>query len=91
MALPFGRARKLVSKFIGPYTVKEEYNATPMATLELQPELTRRQITPTFHASLIRWHIANNDDLFLCHEVSSFYDFSADEEQKWLIDEIIAH
>ena len=46
---------------------------------------------PTFHASLIRWHIANNDNLFPHHEASLFYGFSTDEEQEWLVDEIIAH
>ena len=45
----------------------------------------------TFHISLIRQHIANNDDLFPCHEASSFYSFGADKEQEWLVDEIIAH
>ena len=97
-------------KFIGPYTVKEAHNAASTVTLELPEEIMSRHITPTFHASLIRQHITNNDGLFLHCEASSFYDFSADhddlfphceassfynfckdDEQKWLIDEIIAH
>ena len=86
-----GRARKLVPKFIGPYTVKEVHNATSTITLELPKELMRRHIMPTFHASLIRWHITNNNNLFPCHEASSFYGFSTDKEQEWLVYEIMAH
>ena len=53
LTLPKGRARKLVPKFIGPYTVKEAHNAASTVTLELPPELTKRRISPTFHASLM--------------------------------------
>ena len=91
LALLEDRARKLVPKFIGPYTVKEAHNAASTVTLELLPELTSRQISPTFHAGLIRWHIANNNNLFPCHEANMFYNFGADKEQEWLIDAIIAH
>jgi len=78
-----GTARKLVPKFIGPYTVKEAHNTASMVTLELTPELMSRHILPNFHASLIRWHVANNDDLFPHHDANSFYDFGRDEEQEW--------
>ena len=91
LALPRGRAGKSVPRFIGPYIVKEANNAASTVTLELLPELTSRHISPTFHASLIRWHIANNNNLFPHREANSFYDFSTEEEQEWLIDEIIAH
>ena len=91
LTLPKGRARKLVPKFIGPYTVKEAHNAASTVTLELPPELTKRRILPTFHASLIRQHVANNDDLFPHRDITSFYNFGAEGDQEWLIDEIIAH
>ena len=42
LTLPRGRARKLVPRFIGPYTVKEVHNAASTVTLELPKELTRR-------------------------------------------------
>ena len=35
LILPRGRARNLVAKFIGPYTVKEAHNAAPTVMLEL--------------------------------------------------------
>jgi len=54
LALPKGRARKLVPKFIGPYIVNEVHNTASTIMLELPEELTRRQIMSTFHASLIR-------------------------------------
>jgi len=91
LTLPKGRARKLLPKFIGPYTVKETHNAASTVTLELLLELTKRRISPTFHASLIRRHIANNNDLFPCCDTTPFYDFGAEGDQEWLIDEIIAH
>jgi len=71
--------------------VKEAHNAASTVTLELPPELMSRHISPTFHTSLIKQHIANNNDLFPHCEANSFYDSSADEEQEWLVDEIIAH
>ena len=71
--------------------MKEAHNAASTVTLGLLPELTKRRILPTFHASLIRWHVVNNDDLFPCHDTTSFYDFGAEGDQEWLVDEIIAH
>jgi len=45
----------------------------------------------TFHASLIRQHITNNDNFFPHHEARLFYGFGTDKEQEWLINEIISH
>jgi len=42
LTLPRGRARKLVPKSIGLYTVKEVHNSTSTVMLELPEELTRR-------------------------------------------------
>jgi hypothetical protein len=91
LALPKGRARKLVPRFIGPYWVTEAHNKALMVTIELPPELVSRHITPTFHASLIQPYVLNNSQRFPRWEAKSFYDFSNDDEQEWLIDEIIAH
>ena len=40
LALPKGRAKKLLPKFIGLYKVIEVHTAASMVTLELLPELT---------------------------------------------------
>ncbi|TBU21884.1 hypothetical protein BD311DRAFT_743310 [Dichomitus squalens] len=47
LSFPKGRARKLIPKYIGPYT-----------------DMKDRRINPTFHASLLRRHEANDDVLF---------------------------
>ena len=64
LALPLGRAKKLLPKFIGPYKVVEMHTATSMVTLELPPELTARWVHPTFHMSLLRAHVPNNNVRF---------------------------
>ena len=46
---------------------------------------------PTFHTSLIIWHVADKNDLFPHREASLFYNFGTDEEQEWVVNEIIAH
>ena len=40
---------------------------------------------------LVRKFIANNDELFPKRDVKSFYDFSQDDEQEWLVEEITSH
>jgi hypothetical protein len=42
MAIPKGRARKLMPKFIRPYKVMKTYPETSNYTLELPPELAKR-------------------------------------------------
>ena len=62
LALPKGWARKLLPRYIGPYKVVEAHTATSTVTLELPPELVSRQVHPMFHMSLIRAHMANNNE-----------------------------
>ena len=40
---------------------------------------------------LVQKFITNNDELFPKRDVKSFYDFSQDDEQEWLIEEITFH
>ena len=62
-----------------------------MVTLKLPLELTSRCITPTFHTSLIRPFVPNDEVQFPKREAKSFYDFGNDDNQEWFIKEIIAH
>ena len=62
LALPKGRARKLLPRYIGLYKVVEVHTATSTVTLELSPELVFRWVHPTFHVSLIQAHVANDDE-----------------------------
>ena len=91
LSLPKGRAKKLLPKFIGPYRIVETHTATSMVTLDLPPELTARRVHPTFHASLIRAHVPNDDGRFPRRDTKSYYDFGSADEPEWFIDEILGH
>jgi hypothetical protein len=91
LTLPKGRARKLVPRYIGPYCMTEAHNKASTVTLELPDDLKNWRMSPTFHTILVRWYVANNDELFPKQEAKSFYDFGAIADEEWLVDEIIAH
>ena len=91
LALPKGRARKLMPRFLGPYKVLKAMNDSSNVTLELLPELRDRRISPTFHTNLVRPYVKNNDILFPKREAKSYYDFGNNNEQEWFVDEILAH
>ena len=40
---------------------------------------------------LVQNFVANNDKLFPKRDTKSFYDFSQDDEQEWLVKEITSH
>ena len=91
LAMPKHRARKLMPKFIGPYKVLKSMNDTSNITIELPEEFKNRRISPTFHTSLVRPYIENNDALFPKRETKVYYDFGNNEDQEWFVDEILAH
>ncbi|KIJ55431.1 hypothetical protein M422DRAFT_99359, partial [Sphaerobolus stellatus SS14] len=59
--------------------------------LELLDELKARKIHVTFHNSLIRPYVPNNDAQLPNREAKAFYDFGKDDEQEWFVEEIIGH
>ena len=65
LSLPKGRAKKLLPKFIGLYRIVETHTAASTVTLNLPPELTAWRVHPTFHVSLIRAHVPNDNGRFL--------------------------
>jgi len=75
LTLPKGRAKKLLPKYIGLYKVVEAHIPASTVMLELPPELTAWWVHPTFHMSLIRAHVPNDDERFPRHDVKSYYDF----------------
>jgi hypothetical protein len=91
LTLPKGRARKLAPRCIGPYRVTKAHNKASTVTLELPEYLKNWRVSPTFHTNLVRRYIVSNDDLFPKREAKSFYDFGANADEEWLVDEIIAH
>ena len=80
-----------MSKFIGPYKILKVMNESLNVTLELPQEFKDRKINPTFHTNLVRLYIENNDIWFPKRDTKVFYDFGNNEDQDWLIEEILAH
>ena len=76
---------------MGLYKVIEAHTAASTVTLELLPELTAWRVHPTFHMSLLRAHVPNNNMRFPHHDTKSYYDFGVTDEPEWFIDEILAH
>lgn len=91
LALPKGRARKLMPRFIGPYKVVRANPGTSDYTLELPDTLRRRRIHPTFHISRLRPYEPNDEVMFPSRDAHVFYDFGLDSEEEYEVDEIIAH
>ncbi|KNZ74425.1 hypothetical protein J132_06937 [Termitomyces sp. J132] len=48
-----GRARKLCSKWVGPYKILKAYNETSNHVLELPMALQEQKIHPKFHVLLL--------------------------------------
>ena len=78
-------------KFIGPYKILKAMNESSNIMLELPQEFKDRNINPTFHTNLVQPYIKNNDILFPKRDTKVFYDFGNDENQEWLIEDILAH
>jgi len=91
LALPKGRSRKLMPKYIGPYKVTKSHPAESKYTLDLPPELAARRIYPSFHVSRLRHYEKNDDVCFPKREVRAYYDFGDAEDNEWLVDDILAH
>ena len=51
--MPKGRAKKLVPKYIGPYTIVKAHPETSSYTLELSRDLVERGVHPTFHVDVL--------------------------------------
>ncbi|KIJ43688.1 hypothetical protein M422DRAFT_252930 [Sphaerobolus stellatus SS14] len=75
----------------GPYKALQAQNESSNVVLELPEELKARKIHATFHNSLIRPHVPNNDTRFPNREAKAFYDFGTDNEQEWFVEVIIGH
>jgi Chromo (CHRromatin Organisation MOdifier) domain len=89
--LPKNRARKLMPTYVGPYPIIRASPSTSNYTLKLPIELEARNIHPTFHVSLLKPHVPNDDDKFPSRDIHVFYDFGYGEEAEQEVDEILAH
>ena len=60
-------------------------------TIELPQEFKDRRINPTFHTSLVQPYIKNDNIFFPKRDTKVYYDFGNNEDQEWLVEEILAH
>jgi hypothetical protein len=91
LALPKGRAKKLMPKYVGPYTIIAAKPEVSRYTLDLPLQLKKRRIHPSFHESKLRPFHRNDDKIFPRREAHVFYDFGEAEDNEWLVDEILTH
>jgi hypothetical protein len=89
--LPKNRARKLMPTYVGPYPITRANPSTSNYTLKLPIELEARNIHPTFHVSLLKPHVLNDDNRFPSRDVHVFYDFGHGDEMEQSVEEILAH
>src|SRR5258706_16371860 len=89
--LPKHQARKLMPTFIGPYPIGKANPGTSNYTLKLTIELEAWNIHPTFHVSLLKPHVPNDDNRFPSRDVQVYYDFGYSDEAEQEVAEILAH
>jgi hypothetical protein len=88
LSLPKGWAKKLLPKYIGLYKAIEAHNRASTIKLELPVALEAQYIKSTFHVSLVKLHIPNDDEIFPHHDVKKHYNFGQEAEDEWHVDEI---
>ena len=64
ISLPKGLARKLAPKYLGPFAIIKVLKEGATYRLGLGEELLKRGINPSFHASLLKPHVPNDDRRF---------------------------
>jgi hypothetical protein len=89
--LPKHWAWKLMPIFIGPYPVVKSYSDTSNYKLKLPIELEAQNIHPTFHVSLLKPHIPNDDNHFPSCDVHIYYDFGYGDKAEQEVNKILAH
>src|SRR5258706_5165324 len=85
------RAWKLMPTFIGPYPIVKANPGTSNYTLKLPIELEAWNIHPTFHVSLLKPHVPNDDNWFPSRDVQVYYDFGYGDKAEQEVAEILAH
>ena len=84
-----GLARKLIPKYIGPYKILHDFGNSSFR-LEIPSHLKQRGVHNSFHASLLREHIPNDDRLFP-GRMDSQLGSEPDTEGEWAVDSILSH
>ena len=90
ISLPKGRARKLSPKYLGPFAIVKILKDGATYQLDLSEELIKRGINRSFHASLLKPHVPNDDRRFPGRLPSQVPGFS-EKPDEWVVDAITAH
>ncbi|KIP01165.1 hypothetical protein PHLGIDRAFT_60406, partial [Phlebiopsis gigantea 11061_1 CR5-6] len=78
---------KFMVRYDGPYRIVQAWPDTSVYTLDLPPHLN---ILPTFHASLLRPWIDNDNALFPSRRLDQPGPVvTADGEQEWAVERIL--
>ena len=89
MSIKKGRARKLTPKYVGPYKILKDYQNNSFL-IDLPIDLKKRGLHPTFHASLLRVHVPNNDRLFPGRTASQI-GLTDVFDTEWKVERIVQH
>ena len=89
-SLPKGRARKLAPKFLRPFAIAKVLVDGATNRLNLGEELLKRGINSSFHASLLKPHVLNDDRRFPGRLPSQIPGFG-EKSEEWIVDAIVAH
>src|SRR6202000_3092861 len=90
ISLPKGRARKLAPKYLGPFPISKVLKKGATYQLGLSDELIKRGVNNSFHASLLRPHVPNDDRRFprrLPIQIPGF----REKPEEWIVDRIATH
>ena len=90
ISLPKGRARKLAPKYLGPFPITRIVKEGATYQIGLSDELTKRGINRTFHASLLRPHVPNDDRQFPGRMPIQIPGFG-ESPGEWIVDRIVTH
>jgi hypothetical protein len=90
ISLPKGKSRKLSPKFIGPYKIIKEIVPNVTYQIDLPADLKRRGVHHTFHASLLRIHIPNDDRRFPGRDIHQLPGFGGTPNE-WTVNKIVSH
>src|SRR5260221_5781528 len=77
--------------YVGPYPITRANPSMSNYTLKLPIELEARNIHRTFHVSLLKPHVLNDDNRFPSRDVHVLYDFRHGDEMEQSMEEILAH
>ena len=91
LSLPKGHASKLLPKYIGLFKIIDACPEISAYAIELPKQLRAHRLHNRFHQSKLCPHFANDDALFPHQESHPYYDFGTPDDQKWSVDEILAH